>query len=72
MPTLPTALPVPGLLLLTLNMGEVKYLFLFYLFSWTSAIFVCVNMSFSIPGQMAILDRLGEDGFHWQGWHGWN
>lgn len=33
---------------------------------------MCVNIPFSVPGQMAILDRLGADGFHWQGWHGWN
>lgn len=42
--------------------------YLFYLFSWT----MCANFPFPISGQMAILDRLGTDGFHWQGWNGRN
>lgn len=33
---------------------------------------MCANFPFPISGQVAILDRLGADGFHWQGWHGWN
>lgn len=67
-PTLHTASPIRGLLLLTLNMGKLKITHLFYLFSWT----MCGNFPFPISGQMAILDRLGADSFHWQGWNGWN
>lgn len=33
---------------------------------------MCGNFPFPISGQMAILDRLGADSFHWQGWNGWN